>query len=189
MTRSMHHALAALIGTALLSGAAQATETNVDASAQADLAQRLERRAAHASSQARTEAQSKLDAAARQVDAAAAKEGDAKLSAQLAGELGTTASALLAERADASWGSLVIAHRLAAGSDVAAHDLLDLHQDGMGWGTIAAGLGLSTSRAVEAATAAAVDASAAGAVNAATSASVGAASAHAALGLGLGLGR
>jgi len=194
MTRYTHHALAALIGTALLSGAALAADSKVDAqgsaSASSDLAERVERRAAHLSSKAQAETQAKLDAVARKVDAAAAKTGDAKLSTRLAGELGTSAQALLEERADASWGSLVIAHRLAAnaGDDVTATQLLDLHEDGMGWGTIAAGLGFSASQAVQAATTAAVNASAAGAVNAATSASVGAATANVGVGGGLGLG-
>jgi hypothetical protein len=181
MTRRTHHALAALIGTALLAGAAHAADSKAEASAQGEFAQRIERRAANVSAKAQGEAQAKLDAVAQKVDAVAAKSGDAKLSSQLAGELGTSPATLLEERADASWGALVIAHRLAASADVPASALLDLHEDGMGWGTIAAGLGFSTSQAVQAATTVAVGS----AVNAATGASVGAATASAGIGLGL----
>src|SRR5262249_21994797 len=83
-----------------------------------------------------------------------ATKGEAGVADRLAAEFQTTADAMTAERAalKTSWGDLMIAHALAANakSNLAVADLVGMHADGMGWGQIAAGLGLDLGETVSA---------------------------------------
>ena len=140
--------LVALLAAALAPGAAHAQSKMPDeprppsVAANAELAARLEARAAKVSAKAQADAQAKLDRIAKRIDDNAEKAGDATVAARLAAEFGTTAKAMLDANADASWGSLVIAHTLAANAQgVTAHALVDLNRQGMSWATMAAGLG------------------------------------------------
>ena len=112
----------------------------------------IEIRAATVSPKAATKTDSRLAAIARRVDADAATQGSRTVAARLAARFGTTAAELRAEKAasGASWGQLMIAHALAekAGPPVTAEALIAMHEDGMGWGRIAAGLGLKLGAAV-----------------------------------------
>ena len=124
-------------------------EAAADAQVHADASKQraeVESRAAHASSQAKAKAEAKLAATANKVDESAQKDGSATVAARLAAEFGTTADALVREQHDmgASWGQVMIAHAIAANlkSGVSSEQLLTWHADHMGWGEMAAGLGL-----------------------------------------------
>lgn len=139
--------------------AGAAVEANADTKAGAslaDLKKALVARAAKTSTAARAKAGRQLDAAAKRVDAAAAK-GEGQVADRLAKEFGITAEAMTQEKAElnTSWGQLMIAHTLDANakSDATGAQLVELHAEGMGWGPIAAGLGLSLGEAVSAANA------------------------------------
>ncbi len=90
----------------------------------------------------------KLDAEIKNVNAEAAKEGS-KVADRLEMGLGMTPGALEAERAksNAGFGELMIAHLLFSNehttSTMTLDDLFKLHEEGMGWGQIARGLGLN----------------------------------------------
>jgi len=105
----------------------------------------------HASTeQDRVSADHEMAAAAREIDRASV--GETRVATFLAAELGTSAEAVLAERRDlrVSWGNLTIAHTLSAsdrGGMTVAQVLL-LHDRGMGWGQVAAGLRLTLADAV-----------------------------------------
>ena len=90
---------------------------------------------------------------AKHVDGEATPD-EQKVSSRLATEFGMTGEALVAEKNDlgASWGQLMIAHTLMANSktEIATKELVDMHQQGMGWGKIAAGLGLKLGEVVSA---------------------------------------
>lgn len=144
---------------------AAATQTQADAQAsarakaeaKADVRATLEKikaKGEKTSAEARQNAEAKMDAAVKAVNAEAQAKGDAQVAARLAAEFGMTAEALLAEKQslDASWGQLVIAHSLIANSATAVtvENLIQLHQEGTGWGQIAAGLGLRLGDAVSA---------------------------------------
>ena len=132
-------------------------QAQAQAQASADLSAaraKLEQRAEKTSTKARNEADAKLEAAEQKVDAQAAR-AEQKVAARLANELDVDANALVEQRSrlDASWGELMIAHSLAqnaSGSSWTAEGLVGLHQDGMGWGRIAAGLGFELGSAVNA---------------------------------------
>lgn len=206
-------AVAMILGATLLStpgfsaveAGARAT-AEADAAARAELAERMEERALRTAASARTRATTRLEAQARKVNQAAASKTEAQMAGRLAAEFGTTPQAVLEEKVvtGASWGELMIAHSLAADArgdgEATAVNLAMLHEAGMGWGAIAAGLGLSLGQAVRAAQAnvaatlapsAAID----GAASVSTGAAVGAAGAGvsssvgAGVGLGLGIGR
>jgi hypothetical protein len=134
-------------------------QANAQASAEAkaDVRATLEKiktKGAKVSAEARQNAEAKMDAAVKAVDAEAQANGDAKIAARLAAEFGMTAEALLAEKQSlgVSWGQLMIAHSLMANSAtvVTAENLLQLREEGAGWGQIAAGLGLRLGDAVSA---------------------------------------
>ena len=126
-----------------------ATDAAVDPSATRHA---IEVRAATVSVNAATKTDSRLAAIARRVDADVATQGGRTVAARLAARFGTTATELRAEQAasGASWGQLMIAHALAekAGPPVTAEQLIAMHEDGMGWGRIAAGLGIKLGAAV-----------------------------------------
>ena len=100
--------------------------------------------------------ETKVGANIKSVDTEAAKEGS-KVPDRLAKQLGITPDALVAEKAkfNAGFGELMIAHLLLSNekstSTVTLDDLFKLHQDGMGWGQIAHGMGLKLGDLVSAA--------------------------------------
>ncbi len=171
---------------------------------------RLQEQAAKVSADSRAQAGAKLAALAKKIDVtgSASASGDATVTTRISKEFGVSAAALANQRQQfgVGWGQILIAHTLEASAknEVSADQILDLRQEGMGWGEIAAGLGLSLGKTVSAVSAesrvalgqaradgqvqriqgAGVQASAASATEAhlpATDASV-----HAGLGLGLG---
>jgi len=137
------------------SGDAQASlveNASVDPSA---LRKQIEAKAEKVSAKARARAEAKLEATAKEVDAEAeAAQGDSKIAGRLATEFGMSTDDLIAEKdaTGASWGGLMIAHTLDANTatDVTVADLVAMHEGGMGWGEIAAGLGLNLGEAVSA---------------------------------------
>ncbi len=129
-----------------------------EASASADasferMKQDVENRGAKVSAEARAKAEAKLEATAQRVDEDAEK-GENAIAARLAKEFGLTVQALLEEksRLGVSWGQLMIAHTLDANAktDITVQQLVELHVDGMGWGQVAAGLGLKLGDVVSA---------------------------------------
>jgi hypothetical protein len=91
-----------------------------------------------------------LDAVARDIDRASV--GDTRVATLLAAEFGVSEETIINEKRDlgASWGNLTIAHALAAGDKqgMTAAQVLHLHDRGMGWGQVAAGLRLELDDAV-----------------------------------------
>ncbi|HEY6194601.1 MAG TPA: hypothetical protein VI504_06110 [Candidatus Eisenbacteria bacterium] len=127
------------------------TNTNAEANATAELDARkareaIEKKAEKVSAQAKAKAETQLGATVDQVNKGASVDGDVTVATRLAAEFGMTPEALSAEKQslDVSWGQLMIAHTLAANSKttVTVEQLVALNKDGMGWGKIAAGLGL-----------------------------------------------
>ncbi len=117
------------------------------------LAEEVRNKGAKVSAEARAKAQARLEATAKGVDEEAAK-GEDKVASRLAAELGVTQEALMAEKTElgVSWGQLMIIHTLMANAktEVTAQQLADMHSGGMGWGQIAAGLGLKLGEVVSA---------------------------------------
>ena len=145
-------------GNAAVQGASAATETQaslVENSAVdvGELKKEITTKAAKTSAKARTRADAKLDATAKTVDTEA-NQGESKVADRLGTEFGMTADAIQAEKTStgASWGNLMIAHTLAANASttVAVADLIAMQQGGMGWGQIAAGLGLNLGEVISA---------------------------------------
>ena len=83
-----------------------------------------------------------LDAKVRDIDRASV--GETGVAGFLAADLGVSEEAITAEKRalGASWGDLTIAHTLAASDmqGMTAAQVLQLHDRGMGWGQVAAGL-------------------------------------------------
>jgi hypothetical protein len=123
--------------------------TSMDATLKND----IQAKAAKTSAKTRARAEAKLDATSKEVDTQA-DQNESKVADRLSAEFGMTADELMAEKSSsgASWGGLMIAHTLSSNTTTAATaaDLLTMHQDGMGWGEIAAGLGLNLGEAVSA---------------------------------------
>jgi hypothetical protein len=149
-------AVAARGDDAATSGAANATlgaKAATSSQASAEIS-RVRERGLKVSAKERAAAETKLSADARKIDADAGQQGEATVAGRLAGEFQSTADAMMAERTDlkASWGDLTIAHALAANAktDLTVADLAGMHADGMGWGQIAAGLGLNLGETVSA---------------------------------------
>lgn len=98
----------------------------------------------------RARADREFAAVARDIDRASV--GETRVARFLAVEFGMSEEAVLTEKRTlgASWGNLTIAHTLAAGDTrgMTAAQVLHLHECGMGWGQIAAGLRLELSDAV-----------------------------------------
>jgi hypothetical protein len=119
----------------------------------AALRQQIESKAAKTSAKARARAEARLEATSKAVDAEA-DQGESKVAGRLATEFDMTSDDLMAEKSStgASWGGLMIAHTLAANTktSVTAPELISMHEGGMGWGQIAAGLGLNLGEAVSA---------------------------------------
>ncbi|HEY2955340.1 MAG TPA: hypothetical protein VGK89_08855 [Candidatus Eisenbacteria bacterium] len=149
-------------GTATASAALDKNKPAAQASAEADAKAKAEARAridailqrgARTSARARANAVAKLEETAREVDAHAATQGDAKIAERFAAEFGTSAEALLAEKQGLgeSWGELMIAHTLlaSAGPGLTIEQLFEMRGDA-GWGVIAAGLGFKLGEVVSA---------------------------------------
>src|SRR4029077_6300067 len=85
---------------------------------------------AKVSADARAKAEAKLDAAAKKANDEAASNGDQRVAARLAAEVGATAEAMTSEKQtlDVSWGELMIAHSLDANAktDVTVSQLFEL---------------------------------------------------------------
>lgn len=157
-------ALAQSAGTAGQAQAGSDTDTNpglVKATAVADASaavglqvarEAIEKRAAKVPVKAQAKAETQLQATAGKVDASAAAQGNTVVAGRLAAEFGMTTAALLAEKEalGASWGQLMIAHALVANAtaNVTVEQLIAMHEDGLGWGRIAAGLGFDLGSAV-----------------------------------------
>lgn len=190
-------------------GLAQSSATQSSATLDA---QKMQERAAKVSVEQRTQTDAKLAADAKKVDQSASSSGEATMASRLSKEFGVSADALASQRSqfDAGWGEIMIAHTLQASATgkATADQLLQLRKDGMGWGEIAAGLGLSLGKSVSAVNAesqvalgqtradgkvahiqsAAPSAGAAANTNAATQVHTPAADASVHAGVGLGLG-
>lgn len=149
-------------GQATVSGATKDASATTEAQASlvenaavdpAALRQQIETKAEKTSAKARARAEAKLEATSKAVDAEA-NQAESKVADRLATEFGMTSEALMAEKSStgASWGGLMIAHTLAANSNtsVTAAELTSMQQGGMGWGQIAAGLGLNLGEVVSA---------------------------------------
>jgi hypothetical protein len=160
---------------------------------------------AQVSAEATKKVDAKLAAAANQVDLQSEQKGEAAVVARLAKEFHVSAATLADESArfDAGWGELMIAHTLDANAktDLTMDQIFALRQEGMGWGQIAADLGLSpggTVSAVQAETRVAMGLdrpngrvapiSAGVTASSSTQATVGSTGAGITSGLGIGLG-
>jgi len=136
-------------------------EANAEADANADgsynrLRQLVETQGAKASASARAKTETKLEASVKRVDGEASKDEE-QVANRLAAEFKTTADAMIAEQTnlDASWGELMLAHAIAANvkTAVTVPELIRMRADHIGWGTIAAGLGLNLGEVASAASA------------------------------------
>ena len=189
------------------SGAVEQKNATATASASSEARlQAVRDRAAQTSAEAAQKVDGKLAAEAKKVDVESDAKGDAAVAARLAKEFHLSADALSDERArlDAGWGELMIAHTLdaSAKTDLTMDQIFALRQEGMGWGQIAAGLGLSPGNVVGAVQAetrvargvdrpdgrvAPIGASAS--VSSSTQAGVGSTTTGLTTGLGLGIGK
>lgn len=106
----------------------------------------IQDRAAKMPAADREEIEKKLQANAKDVDVEAVTNGDATVADRFATEFGLTSEALLAERTayNVGWGEVMIVHTLLASAPAGTtlDHLYTLHQDGLGWGQIAYGMGL-----------------------------------------------
>ena len=101
-------------------------------------------------SQVRASADRELAAVARKIDRATV--GETRVATFLAAEFGMTREAVLFEKSSlrTTWGNLTLAHTLAASDEMTAAQVLQLHDRGMGWGQIVAGLRLGLDDAIRA---------------------------------------
>jgi hypothetical protein len=93
-----------------------------------------------------SETDKKVQGTVRAIDKEASKSGDRLVMARIAAEFRTPAETILAERTrlSAPWGELVVAHTLLASvPGVTVDQLFDMRSEGLGWGQVAHGLGLS----------------------------------------------
>lgn len=101
---------------------------------------------------ARAFADRRLEAESRSVDRTSV--GETRVARLLGIEFGMSEEAVAAqhERLGASWGDLTIAYTFAASDKpgMTAAQVLQLHDRGMGWGQVAAGLGFELSDAARA---------------------------------------
>jgi hypothetical protein len=95
----------------------------------------------------------KLQGTVRAIDKEASKNGDRVVSARMFAEFRVPVETIQAERTrlSASWGELVVAHTLRANAPgVTIDQLFDMRAEGLGWGQIAFGLGLSQKEVADA---------------------------------------
>jgi hypothetical protein len=146
-------------GQAAMTTKAHDTEANASGNAAAEVtakmdqsAQRkaIEQRAAKVSAKTVAKADAELKKAANSIESKA--DHSEQVASRLAMEFKSSTQAILQEKSetDASWGDLTIAHTLAINSKsgLTVKQLIELKHDGMGWGTIAAGLGMNLGSAV-----------------------------------------
>lgn len=109
-------------------------------------------RSARASTQGLTSADRELALKAKGIDRAAV--GVTRVASFLAAEFGLSEEAITTQKEDlrASWGNLTIAHTFAASDKggMTVAQVLQLHDRGMGWGQVAAGLRFKLDDAVRA---------------------------------------
>lgn len=109
-------------------------------------AKAIRERASRMPAAEREEIEKQLAESEKDVDVEAVTNGDATVAERFAAEFGTTPEALLAERTqhNVGWGDVMIARTLLASapSGTTADQLYALHAEGLGWGSIAHGLGL-----------------------------------------------
>jgi len=114
----------------------------------------IKQKAAKVSPKARSSADKKLDASAKDLDRAASSDGENKVATRLGAQFGMTADAITAEKTQlgTSWGNLAIAHTLVANANgsVTVAQLIQMHAAGEGWGQIAAGLGFKLGETISA---------------------------------------
>jgi hypothetical protein len=95
----------------------------------------------------------KLEGTVRAIDKEASKSGDRVVSARMFAEFRIPVETIQAERTrlSAPWGELVVAHTLRANAPgVTIDQLFDMRAEGLGWGQIAYGLGLSQKEVADA---------------------------------------
>jgi hypothetical protein len=136
--------------------AAETVQTTANPQAEAhagDVLAGIQERAAKLNAKAAAKWNAEIDAAAKETDAASAAD-ERQVADRLGTEFGITGDALIAEKSDlsTSWGQLMIAHTLMANAtaDVTAKQLFGMKTQGMGWGQIAAGMGLRLGDAISA---------------------------------------
>lgn len=143
----------ALTNPSLAQTASSSASGDAKSSATLDKA-KMQEQAAKVSADSRAQTDAKLTAQAKKIDATASASGSATVATRMSKEFGVSADVLTSERQqfDVGWGQIMIAHTLMASATngVTADQLLQLRQQGMGWGEIAAGLGLSLGRTVSA---------------------------------------
>lgn len=114
----------------------------------------VKQKAAKVSSKARSSADKKMEASAKDLDRVVISDGEDKVAARLGTQFGMTPEAITAEKNQlaTSWGNLTIAHTLAANAkgDITVAQLVQMHDSGMGWGQIAAGLGFKLGETISA---------------------------------------
>jgi hypothetical protein len=145
-----------LVTTCALLLAASAQAQTADASGQVKAQAQVQSTtpAGDANAQASVDAQAKAKAdaeATRQSMEQKASKTSKQAKAQADAKLQETS--LKVDESACSWGELMIAHDLSANlkTPIEASQLLRWHQDGMGWGQMAAGLGLSLGSVVSSA--------------------------------------
>jgi hypothetical protein len=131
------------------------TKAAADALAEADVQREfnaIKEKGGRTSPDSLAETTARLVACAARLNDAAKAKGDATVARSLAAELRMTSDLLMSKKSelDATWGDLVIAHALHANavSQLTPDQLLQLNQEGVGWGQIAAGLGLQLDEAI-----------------------------------------
>ncbi len=101
-----------------------------------------------------TKAEAELASAAKDLDADAAKTGDAAVASRLATKFGLTTSELLADHSTlgGGWGEVLIAQTLISDSKsgLTIDQVQKLRSEGMGWGQIARGMGVKLGTVVRA---------------------------------------
>jgi len=144
-----------MAGLALMMAGLAVAQTNTADQAKPEI-EAIRARAKTLSAKDNEASESKIDATIKDVDAEAAKEGS-NVPDRLAKQLGMTPDALASEKAKfgTGFGGLMIAHLLLSkepsASTVTLDDLFKMHEEGMGWGQIAHGMGLKLGGLVSAA--------------------------------------
>jgi hypothetical protein len=107
-----------------------------------------------ASAKERADVDKSIDDIEKGIEKETTAKGDAEVSGRIASEFGMTPDALTAERSQygRGWGELLIAHTLLsnAKTDATLSDFFGMRSQGMGWGVIAAGLGLKLGEVIPA---------------------------------------
>jgi hypothetical protein len=144
-------------GTATAGPASAGAVMAVTANADADLAKQIQAvraNAAQVSGRVQQKAEARLRAISRSIDEVASRLGETQVAARMATEFGLSSVTARneVEATGTTWGDWTIAHTLdaSAGGNLDASDLLAMHEEGLGWGEISAGLMLDPSQAASA---------------------------------------